>query len=90
MINVYTFLALFFSFGCAFCQTNDVLEQNKKNTHLVLLQPDASMLNQDVNNKDVYALVSKKSLVLSEAVPNKSEAINEEATKKNMVLVIKH
>lgn len=91
MVKIYSsFAALLLSFGFAFCQTNDVKDQSKKNTNLVIQQPDASMLNQENNNKEFYALVAKKHLVLSEAFPAKNEAINMEATKKKELVVIKN
>lgn len=73
---------MFFCFGCAFSQTDDIKEQTKKNTQLVVQQPVASMLNQEVSNKGLYASIAKKPIVIYEAIPIKSEDINEEATKK--------
>lgn len=87
MIKTYSFIAFFFFFGYAFCQTNDVKALTKKDTVLIVQNPDASMLNQEINNKEISAIIAKKPLVVSEVVPN--ETVNKEATKKKKVFTIK-
>ena len=83
MIKIFSFITLLFSFGFAFGQTNDVKDHFKKSTNLVVQQPDASMLNQEINNKTLYDFVAKKSVLFSVAPFKNSEEKTGEATKKS-------